>query len=219
MPNVLVTIDYSKVGISGNQEMAIFGSASVWIGLTNSISDIYHTTTPITILPSSHRIGSFTMSARRMFAADTGSTFGVFQRYRTFGVIDTTIHGDNPYYSTPRGNNVSSLQLFQQFDPSALRIVQDTTINSVLNGLSDLGGLYTAMNGIVFYMFQWSLAELLGVQDFALVSVTLLIISLSRLSSSSSSRRTTLSCDEDVEANGGAVQTKGHALSAEPCST
>lgn len=52
------------------------------------------------------------------------------------------------------------------YDVSDWRIVSDTSVHSVLSGLSSLGGIYTAINTIFVLIFGYALAGALGEFEF-----------------------------------------------------
>ncbi|KDQ12920.1 hypothetical protein BOTBODRAFT_56456 [Botryobasidium botryosum FD-172 SS1] len=110
------------------------------------------------------------MGSRKTFSNSVQSFLGIVQAYNTLGVTDIVTYGDDPDLSTPRKPNTSSLRLFQQvYDSSAIRIVQDTPVNSFLRGLSDIGGLYTTASAIFLFVFGFGLAQILGIDRFSLL--------------------------------------------------
>lgn len=72
------------------------------------------------------------------------------------------IYGPNPDPTIAARTGTASLLLLQMYDPSLWRIVADTSIHTVLGGLSSLGGIYTAINSIFMLVFGCALIKALG---------------------------------------------------------
>ncbi|KDQ12957.1 hypothetical protein BOTBODRAFT_406370 [Botryobasidium botryosum FD-172 SS1] len=166
-PDMIITFDYSVLGTSAGTK----GPSSATVGLgfgTEMPVDIMGTYPPVTLLNNLHLTASYTMNIRRTFNNNVQSFLGIFQAYRTFGVADIVIYGDNLDPSTPHKSNTSSLLLFQLYDTSAVRIVQDISANSFLRGLSNVGGLYTTANATFLFVFGFGLVKLLSLDRFSL---------------------------------------------------
>jgi len=169
-PDLLVTFDYNALGILPQQGSKGPYSASIWTGFAPAFIDITDSNDPLTLINNVHLIGSWTMNVRRKYrmGSPVPTFLGMFQRYDTYGIIDTVIYGTNPDVTTIR-SNTSSLLLFQLYDPSQWRIDQDMSINSFLAGLSNLGGIFTAANGIFLFVFGFGLMNILGIDRFSLL--------------------------------------------------
>jgi len=79
------------------------------------------------------------------------------------------IYGTNPNAPVSSGDNTSSILLFRPPDLSEYRVVTDVSVDSVLHGLSNIGGIFTTANGIFIFVFGWGIIEDLGLGRFALL--------------------------------------------------
>ncbi|KDQ12942.1 hypothetical protein BOTBODRAFT_405982 [Botryobasidium botryosum FD-172 SS1] len=166
----MITIDYSAFSTLSQAEMSGQSRAVIWLGTgTGTPSNLMDTCSPTTLLNNFHLTASYTMNIRRTFDNSVQSFLGIFQAYDTFGVADVVIYGSNPDPSIDRKPNTSSLLLYQLYDPSAVRIVQDISANSFLHGLSNLGGLYTTANAVFLFVFGFGLVRMLGLDHFSLL--------------------------------------------------
>ncbi|KDQ12939.1 hypothetical protein BOTBODRAFT_45564 [Botryobasidium botryosum FD-172 SS1] len=169
-PDIRVTFDYSIFHASSQPGMNAQSSAVVWLGATERPADLMDASPPITLLNNLHLAASYTvMVSRKTFNNNVRSFLGIVEAYNTFGIADIVPYGNDPDLSAPRKPNTSSLRLFQLYDPSAVRITQDTTVNSFLYGLSNLGGLYTTANGIFLFVFGFGLVAILGLDRFSIL--------------------------------------------------
>jgi len=170
-PDILVTFDYNVLGTPPQERTQGAFSASMWIGFAPNSIDVTDTTFSVTLINNIHLMGSWAMNVRRKFhiGSPVPSFMGLFQQYDTFGVIDTAIYGPNTDTTFSSKPNTSSMLLFQLYDPSEWRILEDVSVNSFLRGLSSLGGVFTASNGIFLFVFGFGLMSVLGIDRFSLL--------------------------------------------------
>lgn len=71
--------------------------------------------------------------------------------------------GPDPHseISIPRSPEISTLRTFAMIDSSERVFIQDSRENSIINGFSQIGGLWTVLSGIFAVVFGISLMRVL----------------------------------------------------------
>ncbi|KDQ06933.1 hypothetical protein BOTBODRAFT_49100 [Botryobasidium botryosum FD-172 SS1] len=162
-PDLLVTFDYSALGPLPQQSLLSSFSASLWMSLTPGPADNLIKSVPgVTLINNVHLIGGYTQNIRVKSRRNNRlATFlGMFEEYDNSLDADIAIYGSNLDTALMR-SNTSSILLFQPFDMSYYRIIQDIPGDSFLQGLSNLGGIFTTFTGIFTFVFGFSILAVL----------------------------------------------------------
>jgi hypothetical protein len=70
--------------------------------------------------------------------------------------------GVDPFAAVSPDDNIASLRIFIQYDPTDWIVIQDNREYSVLSVLSTLGGMWTGFNGIFALIFGAGMWVVLG---------------------------------------------------------
>jgi len=170
-PDLLVTFDYSALGPLPQQSLLSSFSASLWMSLTPGSADNLIKSVPgVTLINNVHLIGGYTQNIRVKSRRNNRlATFlGMFEEYDNSLDADIAIYGSNLDTALMRPNT-SSILLFQPFDMSYYRIIQDIPGDSFLQGLSNLGGIFTTFTGIFTFVFGFSILAVLGLNRFSVL--------------------------------------------------
>jgi len=167
--NILVTVDYTALSNTSAYIVDVQSGPLMWIGLGDTPEDIIQTTTPIALIRNIYLVGSWSVIVRSKFGDPPQPYWGILQGYNTFRIAEAVIYGNSPDGYTPSKINTSSILLFRPPDLIEYPVVTDVSINSVLHGLSNIGGIFTAANGVFIFVFGWGIIEVLGLGHFALL--------------------------------------------------
>ncbi|KAF5325391.1 hypothetical protein D9619_009884 [Psilocybe cf. subviscida] len=169
LPDLEVTVNFTVIDeiIASVWSFSPQVSVPISIGLTNShgtksIEDIFARKPPISLIPGMNIVAPYKIQARQLFTHRALAALGIFQKTRTF--LEPEIQG---FYPDPtvsddrRGPNFATLRVYCAHDWSDTRVIMDQRMNSVISGFSDVGGLWTALNGIFAFIFGASLLHIL----------------------------------------------------------
>ncbi|KDQ21910.1 hypothetical protein BOTBODRAFT_216929 [Botryobasidium botryosum FD-172 SS1] len=173
IPNILVTFNYDQAQIAPQAIPDVFHSALMWTTFTFEDLDvvsIQDATPPITLMRNVHLIGTVRRYLRIMFRTSGHFWAGLFSDPDQFTIAETTILGANPYDFIPRTNNTASLYILQEYDSSDFRTVTDTQTDTILGGLSSVGGILSIGEKVLSILFGLSLIALLDLEGFSLFS-------------------------------------------------
>jgi len=70
-------------------------------------------------------------------------------------------HSEISPIAIPRSPEISTLRTFAMIDSSERVFIQDSRENSIINGFSQIGGLWTVLSGIFAVVFGISLMRVL----------------------------------------------------------
>ncbi|KDQ08289.1 hypothetical protein BOTBODRAFT_571865 [Botryobasidium botryosum FD-172 SS1] len=173
IPNILVTFNYDEAQIASQAIPDVFHSALVWMTFTWEDMDmdlIQGATPPVTLMRNVHLMGTVRRYLRIMFRTSGHILEGFFSGSKKFTLAETTILGANPYNFIPRTNNTASLYILQEHDSSDFLTVTDTQTDTILAGLSSIGGMLNIGEIALSILFGLSLMALLDLEGLSLVS-------------------------------------------------
>jgi len=183
IPDLLVTIDFSKLSIPSDSvnHTPPRNSVQVRVGLTNDTSKTVLRTSPTTLIPGVNLVGIVNVVVRQVTTSSVLSFIGFKVRIRLFSQIssewfpcskiqETFLISEmvnvwpDPWATTesaliPRAPHIATIRLIPQFPPreSEWRVIQDHPDKSLLRGVSSGGGLWTALSGILAFLFGSSI--------------------------------------------------------------
>ncbi|KAF9033462.1 hypothetical protein BDZ89DRAFT_551337 [Hymenopellis radicata] len=160
--DLLVTVNFTSLGISSANFTSdsplvreTRGGVSIVAGLSNSTIDVISDSQAATMLPNEHLVSGVDAHIRQRFAEANAATLGLssISKMRTFLVADLVGLRPNPSSTIPRDSNTGSLYLYRQPHRGDWTIVTDYREDSVLSGLSQVGGFWTLVNGLLAFVF------------------------------------------------------------------
>jgi len=163
-PDLLVVVNYTTLGVSPNSIIDMRRSSiTVRVGLTNNTDTVIHRTVPFTILPGMNLVSTLTFELRQLYKRPVLSAFGLFAPVDTFFVTRMLSLGPDPAINIDilRAPGISTLRTFAMIDSSELVFTQDDREYSVINGFSEIGGLWTFISGVFAAVFGSSLMRVL----------------------------------------------------------
>ncbi|KDR70549.1 hypothetical protein GALMADRAFT_877982 [Galerina marginata CBS 339.88] len=125
------------------------------------MSVIAKATVPFPLTPGVNLIAAFTLGIRQIFKHPALSGLGLFESSKIFWTSQLTAVYPDPSLTVLRGEDISTIRLFVHDDASPFRTVADYRENSVLDGFSAVGGLWTTLSGIFAILFGGSLFHLI----------------------------------------------------------
>ncbi|KAF8995732.1 hypothetical protein BDZ89DRAFT_1084587 [Hymenopellis radicata] len=161
-PDLLVTVNFTALDLLPSSNNTVPGfrkspdSVSVFVGTINDIVDVFDNTQAAVLMPGQHLMSGMDAHIRQRFAWNGAVTFGIasLSKMRTFLVTDLVGLMPNPSTDIARENNTASLYLYMYpHRVSEWTIVADTQEDTVLSGLSLVGGFWTFANGLVAFFF------------------------------------------------------------------
>jgi len=178
IPDLLVTINFSKLSNDTPRN-----SVQIRVGLTNDTSKVILRTSPTTLIPGVNLVGIVNVVVRQVTIRSVLSFIGFEVRIRLFSqissewfpcsklqetfLISEMVHvwPDPLNWATtestliPRAPHIATIRLIPQFPTrdSEWRVIQDHPDRSLLRGVSSAGGLWTALSGILAFLFGSSI--------------------------------------------------------------
>ncbi|KAF8646931.1 hypothetical protein AX16_007023 [Volvariella volvacea WC 439] len=129
----------------------------LYMALTDQPDDVVSHTIPVYLAPGDHLVAHVVSSFARNFRYAPLSALGVLE------VTDIVLLTPDPEYI---GSNVSkanaTLRFVHQDDVQKLQVEEEFMEDTVFAGLSKLGGLWTALNGLFVLLFGTSLLMAIG---------------------------------------------------------
>jgi len=161
-PDLLVSIDYDKLGLPLDNRLSVLHTALVSMALTNETHIVLNSTFPYPLISRVHTLASVYLSLRRIYRTIHILSLGVFPAYDNYFMARLDVIGPDPFAVVPPNDNTASVRLFQHYDPSDWVIVQDHREYSIVGIFSSLGGIWTVVNGLFALLFGGSMLIVLG---------------------------------------------------------
>ncbi|KAF9033450.1 hypothetical protein BDZ89DRAFT_1130968 [Hymenopellis radicata] len=167
-PDLLVSVNFTSLGIlsknaTGDPNSYILGretsysTVSVMAGLSKGTADVLTNAQAAVLLPNEHLLSGVDAHVRQRFTEAGTATLGLSSLNRVFANIfcgRPRRSKANPSLAIPRDNNTGSLYLYKQVHQTEdWTIVTDYREDSVLSGLSQVGGFWTFINGLFVFIF------------------------------------------------------------------
>ncbi|KIJ93337.1 hypothetical protein K443DRAFT_646228 [Laccaria amethystina LaAM-08-1] len=158
-PELLITLNFTGMGL----QVSTMGdlstdSVQIIIGLTNDTRTVFERTVGTTIIPGVNLFGVMTWDFRQLLKRPHLSAFGsLFDSYETIAVSRMlSVYPDPLASESPliqQGRDVSSFRVKIQSDLSESKVLQEYRSRSVLQGFSQVGGLWTFLTGVFAAIF------------------------------------------------------------------
>ncbi|KAF9482411.1 hypothetical protein BDN70DRAFT_930098 [Pholiota conissans] len=166
VPDLLVTVNFSALGIPIDTITDVpKNSVQVMVANTNKTDNVVLMTIPTTLMPGVNLIGLIYSEIYQVFTDPGLSLSGLFDSTQSIiigqmvNVFQDPQAGISPLIV--RSPEIATIRLIPQFDHSLWKVTQDSRTKSVLNGLSQAGGLWTFLSGIFAVFFGSSLMHIL----------------------------------------------------------
>ncbi|KAF5327807.1 hypothetical protein D9619_004715 [Psilocybe cf. subviscida] len=169
LPDLDITVDFTAINgiLTSTWPTLAQVAVPISVGLTNShgiksIEDIFGRTPPVSLIPGMNVVSPYKLRVRQVFTNRALASLGFFQKTRAFYEPEILgFYPDPTVEADRRGPNIATLRLYAVQDWSDTRVVIDQRMNSVIAGFSDVGGLWTALNGIFAFIFGASMLHVL----------------------------------------------------------
>ncbi|EDQ99260.1 uncharacterized protein LACBIDRAFT_335177 [Laccaria bicolor S238N-H82] len=166
-PDLLITLNFTKIGLPVDVMSDSYrNSVQIMIGLTNDTRTVVERTHGTTILPGVNLLGVITWDLRQLLKSPRLSAFAsLFDSYETIPVSRVlSVYPDPLASASPlilQGRDVSTFRVIMQYDLSESRMLQDYRSRSVLQGFSQVGGLWTFLTGVFAAIFGSTIVRIL----------------------------------------------------------
>ncbi|TFK69639.1 hypothetical protein BDN72DRAFT_840127 [Pluteus cervinus] len=164
LSEVLITVNFTKLGILSNPPISILqNSVEVRSSLINDTELAIRSTRPVVLMPGSNLIGIATIQARQKFRIPIISALGVFNSVNTFFTADIIHVFNDPLQADviQRGPDIGTVRIAYRDFFTDWEVIRDQHNNTVLKGLSDVGGLWSFLGGVFVWFFGSSLLRVL----------------------------------------------------------
>ncbi|KIY65469.1 hypothetical protein CYLTODRAFT_492302 [Cylindrobasidium torrendii FP15055 ss-10] len=164
-PDLLVMVNYTTLlnGIdrSGFPPLgqARFTTMSFSIGLTGNTDKVLNTADPIALYQGLNLLAGIIANVRQDIDTPTAATLGagILSATTDFLTAGIGMLVSDPDPLIPTGQDISTLRLFMQTDPSEWNAAVQERSKSVWSGISAIGGFWTFVDGIFAFIFGTSL--------------------------------------------------------------
>jgi len=184
-PDLLISIDYTKIGLPRDDIISTTNnSVEVYIGLMNDAFTTVYWTLPTTIPPGVNLMGTLSLELWQLYKNVPVAALRIFSVCSTFSFKCSMVPDSYFLYfclqqsniimisqvlnvfTNPKAGisllipcslNASTFQVFVQDDPSEWITILDERDESVLSGLSRIGGLWAFLGGVFTVLFGTSL--------------------------------------------------------------
>ncbi|KAF8646930.1 hypothetical protein AX16_007022 [Volvariella volvacea WC 439] len=172
-PDLLISVNFEEVQSSrarprGTRNMR-HETVMLYLALTDGPKDVLSHTIPIYLSPGEHLVARVVSSFARHFRWPPLGALGFldFMSRNTFLAAQTVSLTPDPRYRRVDAlDSQATLRFVYQDDLRKLQIEEEYMEDTVISGLSKLGGLWTTLNGTFMMLFGTSLLMAIGKQAF-----------------------------------------------------
>jgi len=163
LPDLFITVNFTTLG----EKAHIFDQSTPAITLRLAMAAInpqilVERIEPFVLIPGVNLVAAVAVDIRQVFKRPSLAALGLFQGSESFYTTRLINSYADPNSTIPRGENISTLRVFIQPDNGLeFRIISDYRDNSVVDGFSAVGGLWTTLSGIFAVLFGGSLFHIL----------------------------------------------------------
>ncbi|KAF9044401.1 hypothetical protein BJ165DRAFT_1594963 [Panaeolus papilionaceus] len=154
LPDLLITVDFTHLGtfIDSQQYDLAANVPEVFLGLTQNTDYLTASTKPFPLPAGVNYLASVSLDLRKVLRHRVLSALGMFEATDAFWMPTVEHIVPDPLTRQaasilPDSVNMSSFRLYVPYDPSEIRIVQESREKTILAGMSAVGGLWTLLAG------------------------------------------------------------------------
>jgi len=163
-PDLLVSVDYDKLGLPLGDRLSVLHTAFVTVALTNNTAVVLRSTSPHPLVSRVHTLVDVYLQLRRIYRTIKMLSVGIFPSFDNYFTAQLNVIGPDPFTTAAPNDNTASVRLFQHYDPSDWVIVEDHREDSIIGVFSSLGGIWTIVNGVFALVFGGSMLIAFGIK-------------------------------------------------------